>query len=161
MGTAHVEIAFPAEMQQLMQQWCLNHVNDAGMSARMSAMVIRFLIVLCFTNDRQVVDTEMLQQAFSISEYEHKLRDLMIPDDANSCVQAWENLIEKMIKKHGRLTTRQLRQYLHPERNALLGGFGTYNQAWRNLTVAGAVEVVESIKPAGGGRNIDLWAWVD
>jgi hypothetical protein len=58
-----------------------------------------------------------------------------MPSDAMTWTAAFEDLILKALRKHGRagLTQNQIRQYVNPEKHQLLGGFGPFLQAWNNL----------------------------
>jgi hypothetical protein len=74
-------------------------------------------------------------------------------------VQAFEKLIEKMLKKHGSLSSFLLCQFLHRERE--LDGIRNYNQAWRNLVAAGAVKLVSVRNFRGRWSKKKIWAWAE
>lgn len=108
-------------------------------STRTPAMLTRMLIILAVTNDVKEISPRLVDQAIAFGEYQIQMAERFLPSDTMTWTAAYEELILRAFRKHGAagLTRNQVRRYVNPEKQQLLGGFGPFLQAWNNLKNTG------------------------
>lgn len=148
--TAEPLIRYPEELGARQREWWESRYTALGASSRMPALVMRMALMLAITNDAEEVTPDLLGQAIAFAEYQISLRERLLPPDAMSNVQAFEELIQRRFAKFGSqgLTFNQVRRYTNPEQHKLLGGYGPFMKAWQNLILAGVVRAASKNRKA-------------
>jgi len=119
------------EALQLYTSWWDKKDQAKASETRMDGIVKRLVIILARTNDVEIIDADLMQQAVDFGDFVIAARDKYNPLDSSTWVQAFENLIISQYQIHGNMTPNQCRKRCHPERRP--GGVGPYLQAYKNL----------------------------
>jgi putative DNA primase/helicase len=116
---------------ELYTSWWTKKDQAKASETRIDGVVKRLAIILARTNDAEVIDAELMQQALEFGDFVIAARDKYNPLDASTWVQAFENLVIATHQIHGNMTPNQCRKRCHPERRP--GGVGPFLQAYKNL----------------------------
>jgi putative DNA primase/helicase len=116
---------------QLYTKWWEKKDQAKASETRIDGVVKRLVIILARTNDAEIIDAEMMQQAVDFGDFVIAARDKYNPLDASTWVQAFENLVIAQHQIHGNMTPNKCRKRCHPERRP--GGVGPFLQAYKNL----------------------------
>jgi hypothetical protein len=104
---------------------------DRGKHTRVLDMAKRFALVVAATCGEDAVTGDTMKLGLRFADYQLALYQKLMPEDSASFVQAFENKVLRFYDKHPNSTERLCRKSIKPERCS--GGFGAFNQAWRNL----------------------------
>jgi len=119
--------------------------KDLAGTPRALDMAKRFALVLAASSGACAVDGPTMLLGLDFADYQIAIAPRLMPEDASGYVQAFENRILRAVEKHGRLTERQMRRFILPQRYP--GGHVAFQQACRSLVVTGALVKV------GAGRT--------
>jgi hypothetical protein len=129
-------LCYPNELGDRARAWWEERKNGEKVPARLPALISRVLMVLLITNDSDTVTSALQDQAFAFGDYQIAMHQLM-PEDAVTNVQEFERIIINALTSNSNgLSFRQVKRVVHPERRKLLGGYGPFMQAWKNLLSA-------------------------
>lgn len=96
---------------------------------RLDTIGLRLLPLIALTNDKNVIDKETVESVCAILDYELRLRILTDPIDADDRIAKLEERIRRTLKSRGPLSNRELRRYVHADRE----GVWAYQKAIKNL----------------------------
>jgi Protein of unknown function (DUF3987) len=135
LGTEKATIKLSSEAQDSILGWSLG--ADQSQATRALDMGKRMALLLAACNRAQEINAETMETGLDFATYQIELYSHFMPKDSSGHVQAFENRILSAIGRHGRLTARDLRNLIHPDRHP--GGYGAFLQALKNLIGAGAI----------------------
>jgi len=124
---------------------------DRGKHTRVLDMAKRFALIVAATCGESTVTGKTMKLGLQFADYQLALYKKLMPDDAATFVQAFENKILRFYDKHPNSPERQCKKSIKPENCP--GGFGPFSQAWRNLTHADAI-----IRTGMTRSNTALWS---
>jgi hypothetical protein len=104
-------------------------------ATRIDAIGLRLAMLLALSARKIEIDTEVIQAAIAIAQWQLAVRDEVMPVEASNAIAALEQRICKKLKSHGPLRERDLRRYVHAERV----GLWAFSTALSNLQQAGMV----------------------
>jgi len=124
---------------------------DRGKHSRVLDMAKRFALIVAATCGESTITDATMKLGLQFADYQLALYKKLMPDDAATFVQAFENKILRFYDKHPNSPERQCKKSIKPENCP--GGFGPFSQAWRNLTHADAI-----IRTGMTRSNTVLWS---
>lgn len=133
------------EAFEIFDRWWSAKEQARSSEVRVDGVVKRILIILARTNDVEVIGPDLVNQAIEFGDFVIACREKFNPLDATTWVQMFENLIISTYQKHGDLSKRNCRRFVHPERRS--GGVGPFLQAFDNMVKAGI------LAPSGDQKN--------
>jgi hypothetical protein len=128
------------------EKWYV-HSPSGEHARRLDTIGYRLLGLIALITDKDEIDRECVQTVTAILDYEHDMRVITDPIDANTQVAKLEEAIRRQLGKRGPLTARELRQHTHADRV----GLWAFTSAVNNLTAAGDIEVINGrygLRPA-------------
>jgi len=134
--------------QEIIMDWAA--FKDLSRYQRALDMGKRFALVLAACNRATAVDEQTMRLALGFVDYQMAVHAKVMPKDSSGWVQAFENRIITFYGRHAQATERQVRQGINPERYP--GGFGSFQQACRNLIGTGKLLAVGKTR-----SNTTIW----
>jgi hypothetical protein len=111
----------------------------------------RFCLILAACNGKDQIDDETMSLGHAFLKYQISSYEKLMPVDAWSWVQRFENRIIKYFEKYpGTHPLREVLNYIKPKDSQ--GGFGVFKKAFDNL--AATKELIWSDKNRSG---FELW----
>jgi hypothetical protein len=114
--------------------------------SRVVDMGRRFALVIAACNGLTRIDAKTMEQAKAFIDYQIASYEPLLPEDAWSRVQAFEQRIRAFFRRHQPASFRDARNNIKPEKSP--SGFGTFTSAWSNLVKAGV------LLPAGDSNRV-------
>lgn len=114
--------------------------------SRVVDMGRRFALVVAACNGLERIDGETMELAKAFIDYQVAAYEPLLPEDAYSAVQAFEQRLRSFFKKHQPASFRDARNNIKPQN--LPNGFGTFRTAFNNLIKAGV------LLPAGDTNRV-------
>jgi hypothetical protein len=102
---------------------------------RIDSIGLRLAMLMALSAHKSEIDTEVIQAAIEIAQWQLAVRDEVMPVEASNAIAALEQRICKTLKSRGPLRERDLRRYVHAERV----GLWAFATALSNLQQAGMV----------------------
>jgi hypothetical protein len=106
------------EAKHRWSEWYLN-LGSGVHSKRLDALGFRLMQLLALTADRQVIDLQTIDAVLAILDYEHQVRLLTDPIDAESVVARVEERIRRALRAKGASNRRQLQRAVSANRVGL------------------------------------------
>ena len=146
-------ITWDSEARDLLRSWWNSVERDKPSEVRVEDFVKRLLLVLAQTNDTNIVTVELVKIGIAFGDYVIAAREKYNPSgDAYTWTQRFENDIVTIFKKQGKpMTANEVRRFVHPDKKP--GGYGQYQNAWRNLINTGVIKQ-ESATVHNTGRYV-------
>ncbi len=146
-------ITWDSEARDLLRSWWNSVERDKASEVRVEDFVKRLLLVLAQTNDTTVITVELVKIGIAFGDYVIAAREKYNPSgDAYTWIQRFENDIVTIFKKQGKpMTANEVRRFVHPDKKP--GGYGQYQNAWRNLINTGVIKQ-ESATVHNTGRYV-------
>ena len=126
--------------QSAIQDWRIFEDDSAALMKRVLDMAKRFALVVAACNQAEEIDETTMRLGLEFADYQIALRDKLLPADAATYVQAFENRILSFFERHRNATEHVLQNKVRPERYP--GGYAAFNQAWAALARAGKFKPV-------------------
>jgi hypothetical protein len=131
-------VSLTPEANEMLANWWSLTARDKASEFRIDDMVKRLVIVLAVTNDTTVVSRDLMHTAIQFGDYLIAAREKFNPDDSYSWCQAFEQIIEKVAKKHRvAMTMNDYRRIISPAKRP--GGLGPFLMAWKNTVTVGTL----------------------
>tara|TARA_B100001971_G_C17949327_1_gene411734 strand:- start:84 stop:518 length:435 start_codon:yes stop_codon:yes gene_type:complete len=116
------------DAQKLYDKWYLK-IEDSVHSLRLETYSQRLMILLAVNEQKSEVDVEIVKKVLALVNWQFEVRKELDPVDADNSVAKLEQKIERLLRKHGELTRRQLRQ----KTNSKKDGIWFFDKAIENL----------------------------
>jgi len=120
------------EALKIYDNWYLN-LESSIHTKRLDAYAIRFMTVLAANECKKEVDSEIVNKAISLCNWQLRIRQLHDPIDADNSGAKLEESIRRALGTKGPLTTRELKRATNANRFGLF----LFQTAVKNLTAAG------------------------
>ena len=114
--------------------------------SRVVDMGRRFALLIAACNGLTRIDEKTMELAKAFIDYQIAAYEPLLPEDAWSKVQAFEQRLRVFFKRHQPASFRNARNNIKPEKSP--NGFGTFTSAWNNLVKAGV------LLPAGDSNRV-------
>jgi hypothetical protein len=114
--------------------------------SRVVDMGRRFALVVAASNGLTKIDDQTMELAKAFIDYQIEAYEPLLPEDAWSNVQAFEQRLRAFFKRHSPASKRDARNNIKPEKSP--NGYGTFTSAWNNLVNA------QVLKPAGDSNRV-------
>jgi hypothetical protein len=102
---------------------------------RLDTIGFRLMPLLAITNDKTIIDSEVMDTLLAILDYEVKIRQLTDPIDADNAIAAMEEKIRRVLSAKGPRKPRELRRDTHANR----AGLWIFDTAITNLKSAARI----------------------
>lgn len=104
---------------------------------RLDSIGFRLLMLIALTTDKTTIDLSTVQTVISILDYEHRVRIVTDPIDAENTIAKMETAIRRQLEAKGALTKRELRQHTNADRI----GIWAFEKALQNVQTAGDIKL--------------------
>lgn len=132
-GEDSLELDFTPDAKGLYHNWYMN-MEDSVHSKRLDTYSLRFMELLAVNNFKDVIDSEIVQHAIALCDWQFEVRKIYDPIDADSKAAVMEEKIRRYLKQ-GPLSDRDLKR----NSNAHKAGLWFYEMAIKNLGKANEV----------------------
>jgi len=123
--------------------------QGADLPPRALDMAKRACIVLASCDQTSEVSGAVMRWCLSFADYQVKIKSRLMPADASTDVQGFEQRILGFLVRHKQASGNQIRRGIQPDRYP--GGFSAYERATQALVRSGALE---SAGKSRKGRHI-------
>ena len=113
----------------------------------------RFAMAVAACNGKCEIDEETAELSIAFIKYQVAAYKRLMPADSANAVQSFENRIMGFFERCGPASFRDARNNIKPDKSA--GGFGAFNQAFKNLTNAGKLKQVGQNRVGNAQWNLD------
>ena len=129
-GSAIREIVIPltAEAEQMWEAWYMD-LEETEETARLDNLAMRLMGLLAFTSGQAEIEGKLLGSVLDIMKYEQQVRSIYRPIEATNDWARMEQKIRLALKRHGRLSRRDIRRYTNADRH----GLKAFDSAMGNL----------------------------
>ena len=122
-----LELNITPEAKELFHNWYVN-LEASVHARRLDGYAHRFMLLLAVNNLKNEIDTETVQHAIDLCDWQLEIRKIHDPIDADSEIAKMEEKIRRVLIQ-GPLKDRDLKQKTHANRT----GLWVYNSALKNL----------------------------
>ena len=121
------ELNITEQAKEIYHQWYLN-LEPSVHARRLDGYALRFMILLAINNLKNEIDTETVNDAIALCDWQLQIRKLHDPIDADSEIAKMEERIRRALNQ-GALKDRDLKR----KTGAYRSGLWVYNSALKNL----------------------------
>ena len=123
------------DAKRLWEDW-YNNLPTSEHAKRLDTIGLRLLPILALSNDKEIVDTEIVRMVTAIMDYELQVRTLTDPIDADDRIAKLEEKIRRLLQAKGPQSPRDLRRWTNADRS----GLWAFEKAVNALNKAGDVK---------------------
>lgn len=116
-------------------------LNPEQFPARVVSAGRRFALILAACERKTQIDEETMKLGAAFIQYQMAAHERLMPPDAWSRVQLFENRIIAYFERHPSTTHRDARNNIKPDKSP--GGFEAFNKAFNSLIKAGRLKEVD------------------
>ena len=124
--------------KSLFMEWRRDENLNIDRMRRLLDHVKRFAMILAACQGKEALDEEDMRLALAFGDYQIAISKKLMPPDASSTEQMFENLILQQLERRKVASAAKIQNGIRPERQRR-GGFVSYSRAWSALTRTGKV----------------------
>jgi hypothetical protein len=123
-----VEMAVDPDAKELFDQWYLN-LEKSVHAKRIDTYALRLMPLLAANDSKTRIDTEIVQKAIRLCDWQLQTRKLHDPIGADNLIAQMEEKIRRTLRAKGPMRERELKRAVHTDR----AGIYAFTNAVKNL----------------------------